>query len=220
MSALDTFLVNLHYSSITTHLVDMLPGAALAAVLFACLLPWRKRRLAARGLQSAALREIVLLLFWMFCGGMAVITLAPRWFGFGSILRYGLPPDLTVFGAEVGTAIFRPGDINLIPFQTFGQIRYVLLGNIVMFVPFGLFARLLFRGFGWKRALLTGVCITAFIECWQLCVGRAFDIDDLLLNTLGAFCGFLLALAIRRLLPGFAARLLVSPAIPSCKRGT
>ena len=219
MSALDTFLVNLRYSSITTHLVDMLPGAALAAVLFACLRPWRKRRLAARGLQSAALREIVLLLFWMFCGGMAVITLTPRWFGFGSILRYGLPPDLTVFGAE-GTAVFHPGDINLIPFQTFGQLRYVLLGNIIMFVPFGFFPGLLFRSFNWKRALLSGFCITAFIECWQLCVGRAFDIDDLLLNTLGAFCGWLLALAVQRLFPGFAARLLVSPAIPSYKRGT
>ncbi len=212
---MNTLLHNLHYSSITTHVLDMLPGAVLAASLFLCLRPWRKRRLAARGLQSAPLREAALLLFWMFCGGMAVITLAPRWFGFGSVLRYGLPPDLTVFGLDGGTAVFRPGEVNLIPFQTFGQIRYVLLGNIVMFVPFGLFPGLLFRSFGWKRALLAGFCVTAFIECWQLCVGRAFDIDDLLLNTLGAFCGWLLALAVQRLFPHFAARLLVSPTIPS-----
>lgn len=207
---MNTLLLNLLYSPITTHLVDMLPGAALAAVLFACLRPWRKRRLSARGLRSTPPREILLLLFWLFSGGMAAITLTPRWLGFGSVLRYGLPPAVTVFSADGGASLFAPGDINLTPFQTFGQIRYVLLGNIVMFVPFGLFPGLLFRGFNWKRALLSGFCVTAFIECWQLCVGRAFDIDDLMLNTFGAFCGWLLALALRRLFPRFFERLLLS----------
>lgn len=80
---------------------------------------------------------------------------------------------------------------------------YMLLGNIVMFVPFGFFAALLWRGYNWKRALLTGFCITGFVECWQLCVGRAFDIDDIILNTLGVFCGYLLW----KLLKKFASRL-------------
>ncbi len=207
---MNTLLRNLLYSNITTHVLDMLPGAVLAAVLFACLRPWRKHRLAARGLRSTPLREAALLLFWLFCGGMAVITLTPRWLGFGSALRYGLPPAVTVFGTDGGASLFSPGEINLIPFQTFGQIRYVWLGNIVMFLPFGLFPALLFRGFGWRRALVAGFCVTAFIECWQLCVGRAFDIDDLLLNTLGAFCGWLLALALRRLFPRFFERFLLS----------
>ena len=207
---MNTLLRNLLYSNITTHVLDMLPGAALAAVLFACLRPWRKHRLAARGLRSTPPREAALLLFWLFCGGMAVITLTPRWLGFGSVLRYGLPPAVTVFGTDGGASLFSPGEINLIPFQTFGQIRYVWLGNIVMFLPFGLFPALLFRGFGWRRALVAGFCVTAFIECWQRCVGRALDIDDLLLNTLGAFCGWLLALALRRLFPRFFERFLLS----------
>ena len=67
-----------------------------------------------------------------------------------------------------------------------------------MFLPFGFFPALLFRNFGWRRALLTGVCVTAFIEVTQLLVGRAFDIDDLMLNTLGAFCGFLIQKALGR----------------------
>ena len=207
---MNTLLRNLLYSNITTHVLDMLPGAVLAAGLFACLRPWRKHRLAARGLRSTPPREAALLLFWLFCGGMAVITLTPRWLGFGSALRYDLPPAVTVFGTDGGASLFSPGEINLIPFQTFGQIRYVWLGNIVMFLPFGLFPALLFRGFGWRRALVAGFCVTAFIECWQLCVGRAFDIDDLLLNTLGAFCGWLLALALRRLFPRFFERFLLS----------
>ncbi len=211
MSILDSLLINF---PIFGHMMDMIPGVVLAAALFLCLLPWRKRRLAVRGLTSSTLREAALLLFWMFCGGMAVLTLTPRWFTWAGILQYGLPMGITVFSTDSGVSLFSPGDINLIPFQTFGQIRYVLLGNIIMFLPFGFFAGLLFRGFNWKRALLAGFCITIFIECWQLCVGRAFDIDDLMLNTLGTFCGWLLTLAVQRLSPGFAAKLLARPQLP------
>lgn len=212
MSVLDSFLIDF---PILGHVMDMIPGVVLAAMLFLCLRPWRKRRLAARGLTSAPLREAALLLFWMFCGGMAVLTLTPRWFTWLGALQYGLPYGLTVFSADGGVSLFSPGDVNLAPFQTLGQIRYIFLGNIVMFVPFGFFAGLLWRGFNWKRALLTGFCITAFIECWQLCIGRAFDIDDLMLNTLGTFCGWLLARALGRLFPNFAARLLPSPVTSS-----
>lgn len=212
MSVLDSFRIDF---PILGHVMDMIPGVVLAAALFLCLRPWRKRRLAARGLASSPLREAALLLFWMFCGGMAVLTLTPRWFTWLGALQYGLPYGLTVFSADGGVSLFSPGDVNLVPFQTFGQIRYILLGNIVMFIPFGFFAGLLWRGFNWKRALLTGFCITAFIECWQLCVGRAFDIDDLMLNTLGTFCGWLLALAVQRLFPKLAARLLPSPVTSS-----
>ena len=102
------------------------------------------------------------------------------------------------------------GSVSLIPFQTFSYSAYILIANVVLFMPFGLFAALLWRGFGWRRALLTGGCITLFIESCQLFVGRAFDIDDLMLNTLGVFCGFLLALALRRLFPRFFERFLLS----------
>ena len=48
--------------------------------------------------------------------------------------------------------------------------------------------------------------ITLFIECWQVCVGRIFDIDDIILNTLGVFCGYLLWLLLKRFVPGFVRR--------------
>ena len=83
---------------------------------------------------------------------------------------------------------------------------YMLLGNIVMFLPFGFFAALLWRGYTWRRALVTGLGITGLIECWQLCVGRAFDIDDIWLNTLGVLCGYGLWRLVRRAVPGFAEK--------------
>ena len=49
------------------------------------------------------------------------------------------------------------------------------------------FAALLWRGFNGKRAAALGLMITVCIECWQLLVGRATDVDDIILNTLGVF---------------------------------
>ena len=80
-----------------------------------------------------------------------------------------------------------------------------------MFLPFGFFPVLLWRGSTWKRALVTGLCVTGFIECWQLLVGWAFDIDDLWLNTLGAMTGFWLLRLLERLAPAQVEKFRVRP---------
>ena len=191
------------------YLFAMLCGALPALLLFFSLRPLRLRRLKRKGLCVSSHREITLALFWMYCGGAAILGLTPRW-----VVRSlaGLPLG-TPWNAE-GLPFFSPGNVNLVPFDTFSQSIYILVANIVLFMPFGLFSALLWRGFGWKRALLTGGCITLFIESCQLFIGRTFDIDDLMLNTLGVFCGFLLAPAVRGLFPQFAAKLLVTQKSP------
>ena len=178
---------------IVDFIVRMIPGLVLAAILFPCLYPLRQRRLTGKGLVSKPAREVLLALFWMFCGGMAVLTLTPPDFNWLTAIRY-----------SYSLPVFSLGFINLVPFRTFTQSGLILLGNIIMFVPFGLLAALLWRGFRWTRALFLGVCITVFIECSQLFVGRAFDIDDIILNTLGVLCGYWLWLLLRRLTPAFS----------------
>lgn len=175
------------------YLRRMLPGILAALAVYGCLYPGRHRRLRTVGLVSLRRREITLALFWMFCGGMAMLTLTPWGFDLTAVLRRGWAGPF-----------FRLGAVNLIPFQTVslrGMLLYTLLGNVLMFLPFGFFPALLWRGSTWKRALLTGICVTGFIECWQLLVGRAFDIDDLWLNTLGAMVGFWLWCLLDRLAP-------------------
>ena len=162
----------------------MLPGALAAAAVYGAALPVRRRRLARLGLSAPKGREGAMLLFALFVGGMAAITLTPRSLCWGALLC----------GAWEGP-FFARGTVNLRPFATFGDL-YILLGNIVMFLPFGFFPALLFRGFDRRRALLTGLCITGFIEVTQLFVGRTFDIDDLMLNTLGVLLGFCLQRAL------------------------
>ena len=185
------------------YLRKMLPGVLAALAVYGCLYPRRCRRLPAAGLISLRRREIALVLFWMFCGGMVMLTLTPREFDLIAALRWGWTGSF-----------FRLGSVNLIPFQTVrlnGMLLYILLGNILMFLPFGFFPALVWRGSAWKRALLTGFCVTGFIECWQLLVGRAFDIDDLWLNTLGAMTGFWLLRLLERLAPAQVEKFRVRP---------
>lgn len=186
------------------YFVQMLPGALAALALYGCLYPWRRRRLQDAKAVSPRRRECLLALFWMFCGGMAMLTLTPWGFDWRAVLRWGLAEPF-----------FQLGDVNLVPFQTFGLsgvLLYTLLGNIVMFLPFGFFPALLWRGYTWRRALAAGLCVTGFIECWQLSVGRAFDIDDLMLNTLGVLCGFWLWLLLKRAAPAFARQFQIKSA--------
>lgn len=192
------------YAAMTWRYIQaMLPGAILALALFFLLRPFRMRRLAGRGLSSSLRREAVLLLLYLFSGGMAALTLLPSdWVN---------PLVNLIYGVPLGP-FFSLGSVNLNLFATLElghQTRFtifILLGNIIMFIPFGFFAALLWRGFTWKRVLVLGLCITAFIECWQLCIGRAFDIDDLLFNALGVLCGYGLWRLLERAAPAFAGR--------------
>ena len=139
-------------------------------------------------------------LFWMFCGGMALVTLTPRW------VVQALADLLQGCGWNgEGNPFFAPGTVNLVPFRTLGD-GYILAGNLIMFLPFGFFPALLWRNDTWWKALLAGFAVTLFIECCQLCVGRAFDVDDLLLNTTGAMLGYWLWLLLRKMAPRFTAR--------------
>ena len=176
-------------------LVQMLPGMALALTLFLLLRPWRKTRLRKRGLVSGRMREIALELFWLYCGGLAALLLMPDWYDFEWILFY----------PTVQVPFFRLGSVNLVPFQTW-EDPLVFLGNLLVLIPFGFFAALLWRGSTWRRALVLGFVVSLFVECWQLLVGRAFDIDDLLLNTIGAMLGYGLWRLLRRACPGVAKK--------------
>ena len=98
--------------------------AAAALLAFALCQPVRRRKQTAKSVVSSRCRETVLALFWMFCGGMAVITLTPRWVVWAMI-------DLVNHGIwNAGSyPFFAWGDVNLIPFQTFAADMGVILHN-------------------------------------------------------------------------------------------
>ena len=65
-----------------------------------------------------------------------------------------------------------------------------LAGNIILFVPFGILLPLAFKTNG--KTILFGFLASCFIEAMQFAFAMgAADVDDIILNTLGAVIGYL-----------------------------
>lgn len=87
--------------------------------------------------------------------------------------------------------IIRINEINLIPFSSDGIITYIL--NIIMFMPLGFLLPFIWEKFrSINNILCTGLGFSLAIEFCQLFNHRATDIDDLMMNTLGAILGYLI----------------------------
>lgn len=68
-----------------------------------------------------------------------------------------------------------------------------LAGNILIFTPFGFLVPIMSRRLrGFFRVILLGFELSLAVECVQLVTKTgSFDVDDLLLNTIGALIGYL-----------------------------
>lgn len=92
---------------------------------------------------------------------------------------------------------------NLVPFQEIerfwnyrdqlGLPAFMnLVGNVVIFMPFGFLGAMASQHRSFIRTSLDGFLLSLLVEVFQLIskVGR-FDVDDLILNTLGVILGYL-----------------------------
>ena len=105
------------------------------------------------------------------------------------------------------------GGLNLIPFKeifryTFGSEKFWknIVGNILLFVPMGYFTSYFLNNKKVSTNILGCLIVCLCIEGMQYYIGRSFDIDDIILNVLGGFIGFLLYIAltaIKERLPKF-----------------
>lgn len=146
--------------------------------------------------------EFLLLLFVIFAVGLASQTVVPK-FQFG-VTGFSIIKE-------------RIHETNLIPFKVFydtwrevitnNNLNYFLinfLGNIILFIPFGLFTQLLWD-IPRKRSVAIGFSVSFFIEFCQLFLARGTDIDDLMLNTFGAFLGVLIYTFLQKAFPKVVA---------------
>ena len=88
--------------------------------------------------------------------------------------------------------------VNLIPFTDEKNLRFFLqVGlNAVLFLPFGFLLPVLWRKCrSWKSTVAAGFLTSLGIEILQLFCYRATDVDDLIMNTLGTFLGYIIAWA-------------------------
>ena len=86
---------------------------------------------------------------------------------------------------------------NFIPFKemfrySFGSNLFIknVLGNIIMFVPYGFFVSYYLDLKKTLSAFLLVLLVSTSIETTQLLIGRVFDIDDIILNIVGGMIGF------------------------------
>lgn len=94
--------------------------------------------------------------------------------------------------------------MNLIPFSSiYGSLTHFYYmvpirnigGNILLFIPLGLAIPLRFKINKLRHVILIGLFISLIVEVVQLFTAmRSFDVDDLILNTLGATLGFVIYL--------------------------
>lgn len=101
----------------------------------------------------------------------------------GAYRRYNLKPFKTI-----------KAFMNSHPSTSFASRFFNLAGNIALFIPFGFLFPLLFRNMGsFGTVLLAAFFLSLFFEVFQFItkIGQ-FDVDDLILNTLGAIVGYIL----------------------------
>lgn len=190
--------------AIPTYLIKMILPAFAGALLWKVTQPWRRRRRKRMGREAGEYREWILLLLFMFLCGLLWLTLTP--------------PDLDYF-LQTGRWLYPhgvpfQGGVNLVPvveswrlFRFYwekGMWSAILVnfpGNIIMFMPIGLFAGLLADKPRWWKGTFCALALSFLIETSQLFVARGTDVDDLILNALGGLMGHGLFLLLRRKAP-------------------
>lgn len=104
-----------------------------------------------------------------------------------SVAGIGSVWDIISKGGMIET--FQQANIEIIPFQSDGLFTYCM--NIIMCMPLGFLLPYIWRNFRNPiKVTLTGFVFSFFIEFAQLPTNRLVDIDDLLMNTLGAILGY------------------------------
>ncbi len=86
---------------------------------------------------------------------------------------------------------------NFIPFREIFRYNITsrlfiknVLGNMIMFLPFGFFASYYLRAEKLTLPLILTLVASLSIEVVQMAIGRVFDVDDIILNLLGGTVGF------------------------------
>lgn len=74
-----------------------------------------------------------------------------------------------------------------------------IIGNVLMFVPYGFFASLYIELKSPLKAFILIFVASLSIEITQLVIGRVFDVDDILLNVIGGMLGYVVYIVISKI---------------------
>lgn len=203
---MNEFLVSfyfLFFESRLGYVLQIMPFMFLVGIIF-----WlvRGQYLKKRKLERAEFpREFCLLIFACYLSGLIALVCTPRnfwvWLWFYIIWGWS------------GTHLSLPfsGGFNLVPsifkylsgkytLTSISWAAFMLYGNALLFLPFGLLLPTVWKKASATKTIYLGLTTSLVIELIQPIVGRSFDIDDLLTNTLGTAIGYALFIIVNRII--------------------
>ena len=157
---------------------DTYPGFFLEALPFALLAgvaAWMVRRRRNPTVSKGELLWTALLASWLtglFCLTLCLNPLRKLWYFLLCHQDSGIPLRWFVL------------DYNLIP-DFFRHWDRETIGNLLAFMPFGVLYPLSRRGAGVWDTLRAGTALVMAVELLEPVVGRAFDVNDIILNLAG-----------------------------------
>lgn len=149
--------------------------------------------------------EVFAFIFYLICAYYLVILPLPK--DHTAVVSYAQSPQLMPFAfiqEIISEYAGKTGLVALLRTRAF----YEAVFNVALTIPLGIFLRYLCNR-SWWQTLIIGFLVTLFFEVSQL-TGlfgyyahpyRLFDVDDLMMNTLGTIVGFWITGPLCRFLP-------------------
>ena len=132
-----------------------------------------------KNLKFCFYKELFMLIFIIYVVCLfEVVTLQDNNYGLSNFI-----PFKEIFRYELGSRLFIKN----------------IVGNILLFLPYGYFAAEYLKSKKFILPVLLTSIVSITIELVQLNIGRTFDIDDVILNTIGGLFGYLLFKVIEKI---------------------
>ena len=141
-------------------------------------------------------REMLLNIFFLYILCLFSVTFFPMYIHFDEYDNWISVNFIPIVNTV--KEIIAVGDSGMADFMIQFWIKNIV-GNFILLLPLGFFMPILWNKFqDGRKTVLFAFCFSLSIELLQLLLmyigvyGRAFDIDDIILNTLGACIGYLI----------------------------
>ena len=152
--------------------LQVLPIALIVSILYG-VLRFRKDK------NTSPIRKILSCLFVCYIVGLFCLVAAKDMIG---MMWYKL-----LYHTDSGRVIHLfAWDFNFIP-DFWTHLDGETIGNLIMFLPFGILFPFFKKNTTFGKTLLAGIVCILVIECFQPVFGRAFDVNDIILNFCGVF---------------------------------
>lgn len=137
-------------------------------------------------------KKIFSFIFICYITGLICLVLC---FDLMNIVWYRL-----IYHSNPGTGIsWFNGDFNF-AINFINNINSEAIGNFLMFLPFGILYPLSQKEVTYKKVIINGIIFVLIIEILQPIFGRAFDINDIILNILGILTSTAVFMGIKKVL--------------------